>query len=504
MRYAEILNEYDRSKTSQAYGAKLLHKITNDLSMNAFPELHKVMTVLFYGLDVSKHDINTLPQGTKMSMAIYGKRYDIGPQNVAQVIQAITPSTIDDILQNIEDGDPTNNKQYAQWLTKMYANTNVRLEDIRSTMKEYLTKFEILKRKKLIKPPANDINRYPSVNNFMDVLDTYDLPEEDVPEVKGESTEVHKDADVRVIVPEDESAACYYGRGTRWCTAATQGSNYFNQYHRDGPLYILLPTKPGYDGEKYQLHFPSSQFMDETDTQIDIVNLLTNRFPNLKDFFLQVEPGLKDLIPFTPDEVLEPILKKIEEYGQEVLWETLSDWESQDDYYSQWQAEQALEKGYLLKDDGTPYNADTDFDDLPGEDDDEKEEALKELDIDWDRVHNDDDINNYHDYNSEADQYYRNVMSALETNPQEIREYAQELLDEGEIDELTIENLDNIMYFKINQELGYSRSYGRRESSPVADFIKEKVSIRWGVSKMTGDGPKAGDGKKGWKVEVHR
>lgn len=501
MRYAEILNEYDRSKTSQAYGAKLLHKLTTDLSMTSFNNLHKVMTVLFYGLDVSKHDIKTLPQGTKMSMDIYGQRYDISPQNVAQVIQAITPSAIDDILQNIESGDPTNNKQYTQWLTKMYANTNVRLEDIRSTMKEYLAKFEILKRKKLIKPPANDINRYPSVNNFMDVLDTYDLPEEDVPVDKGESKEIYKDADVRIIVPEDEPAACYYGRGTRWCTAATQGSNYFDRYHRDGPLYILLPTKPGYDGEKYQLHFPSNQFMDETDTQIDIVNLLKNRFPNLEDFFKQVEPDIKDLIPFTPDEVLKPILEKIKEYGQDALWDTLSDWEFNDDYYSTWQAEQAREKGYLLKDDGEPYNHDTDFQDLPGDDDDEKEESMNALDIDWDRVHGDDDINNYHDYNSEADQYYRNVMSALNSSPSEIRDYAQELLDEGEIDEINIGNLDNIMYFKINEELGYSRSYGRRESSPVADFIKEKVSVRWGLSK---NNPQGTQGGKGWQVEVHR
>ena len=89
-------------------------------------------------------------------------------------------------------------------------------------------------------------------------------------------------------------------------------------------------------------------------------------------------------------------------------------------------------------------------------------------------------------------------MTALNTSPADIREYAQDLLDEGEIDELDVRNLDNIMYFMINNELGYSRSYRNRESSPVADFIKEKVAIRWGVV----DG--ATKGEKGWNVTVHR
>ena len=487
MRYHEILNEYDRSRTAAAFGAKLLQKIVHDSSIINFQYLLNATRIIKFATHNARNPGN---DPTTFSVGMDGDRVSVNAANAQQVLQQYTPRILEVILIEIEAGDPTTNKQYVQWLAKMYANTNVKLEDLISTTKEYLTKFEILKRKKLIKPPANDINRYPSVNNFMDVLDTYDLPEEDVPVKKGESKEVYKDADVRIIVPENEDAACYYGRGTRWCTAATQGSNYFNQYHRDGPLYILLPTKPEYEGEKYQLHFPSGQFMDETDTGVDLVKLLTTRFPNLGDFFKQVEPEIKDLLVFTPDEVLAPILEKIKEIGQDVLWETISDWEMNDDYYSTWQAEQAREKDYLLKDDGEPYNHDTDFNDLPGEDEDEKDEARSRLDIDWDRVHEDDDLNNYLDYNQEAYYYERNVMNALNSGPEEIREYAQELMNDGEIDELDVSNLDNIMYFKINNELGYSKSYRNRESSPVADFIKEKVSIRRGA--------------KGWNVEVHR
>ena len=128
---------------------------------------------------------------------------------------------------------------------------------------------------------------------------------------RGDAKEVFNDDSVRIIVPQDKQAACYYGQGTRWCTAATGSQNYFDRYHRDGPLYILLPKKPTYDGEKYQLHFGTDQFMDEQDDPINLVEILTKRFPGTLEFFKKLEPRLSNLIIFAPDEVLQPVIEKI-------------------------------------------------------------------------------------------------------------------------------------------------------------------------------------------------
>jgi len=70
---------------------------------------------------------------------------------------------------------------------------------------------------------------------------------------KRKTNEVHKiikeegESDVNIILdtpnlivynPTTESGAKFYGRGTRWCTAANN-SNMFCYYNNEGPLYII-------------------------------------------------------------------------------------------------------------------------------------------------------------------------------------------------------------------------------------------------------------------------
>ena len=79
---------------------------------------------------------------------------------------------------------------------------------------------------------------------------------------------------------------------TRWCTSAP-GLTYFNGYIKDGPLYVVLPNddqgqvgkRTGLPKERYQFHFPSSQFMDRVDRQINLVEYLNGPMKELKGFF---------------------------------------------------------------------------------------------------------------------------------------------------------------------------------------------------------------------------
>ena len=68
--------------------------------------------------------------------------------------------------------------------------------------------------------------------------------------------------DWEVIIPITKTAACYWGEGTTWCTAAP-GANWFAKYNQEGPLYIFINKKD--PSEKYQLHWQSDQFMDVND-----------------------------------------------------------------------------------------------------------------------------------------------------------------------------------------------------------------------------------------------
>ena len=216
--------------------------------------------------------------------------------------KAVTDEQLADlVLDQIEKSDPTKNKEYAQALAKIYTQGQTQFEDMGSTLADYLTKFHKLKLKKAIPPPRNDFMRYDNVADFMSVVDEYPDVEE-LPKDKGQAREVYKDADLRIIVPMDQAGACYYGQGTKWCTAARQ-NNMFDRYNKQGELYIIIPAKPSYGGEKYQFHFSSGQFMDEQDRPINVVGLL-NRYPQLRKVFAQQaeEHGTVSFL-YTPEQL---------------------------------------------------------------------------------------------------------------------------------------------------------------------------------------------------------
>ena len=263
MRARQFIIEYDRAKTARAFTAKLVNQTLKD---------------------------PTAPAAVKQTIK------DIEPQQAAEMI----------LQKQIEPGDPTKQKKFAQALALKYANGLIKWEDVTSTLTDYLAKFFKLGLKKKLKPEHSDFNRYKDLKTFYDAVDTYPDPDENS-EVKGkgESKEVFDNEEMRIIVPKDEAAACYYGQGTRWCTAA-KNDNMFNMYNNEGPLYIILPKNPRYTGEKYQLHSDSDgyvQIMDEKDENVTPGELF-DRFSDkeFKDLVLKIAPKIKNNISDYPDD----------------------------------------------------------------------------------------------------------------------------------------------------------------------------------------------------------
>jgi hypothetical protein len=248
MRYNQlILLEYDRSKTAAAYGEKLLAVAVGDKWF------------------VQQYN-NALPGG-----------------NIKEIAKTNPEKVLDYLLTWIERGDPTPNKEYSQSIAKMYSNGLSKLEDVASTLADYLAKFDKLKRRKKILPPRNDFNRYRDLESFYDVVDEYPEEEEAKPEVKQNAKELYRDSKLIVTVPQDVQAACYYGQGTRWCTAGKNNNMYDYYTKGNRPLYVIIPRQQAYPGEKYQFHFETKQFMNELDQQIGPGGIakLVERFPEL-------------------------------------------------------------------------------------------------------------------------------------------------------------------------------------------------------------------------------
>jgi len=187
---------------------------------------------------------------------------------------------IDDSLYNtIINLDPTYNPQndnltyYSRWLLRK-ENVNI----IKKTREEDLYKirddisfYDKAKRANALPTNVKDINKL-DIIKLSDVV--FELGDEDIQSNTEKEKQIKKDAkkyelkDWLVILPETKEAACYYGKGTRWCTASEEFSAFEGYYDR-GKLYILINKQDPSD--KYQLHFEDAEFMNPVDKPVDAV-----------------------------------------------------------------------------------------------------------------------------------------------------------------------------------------------------------------------------------------
>ena len=226
----------------------------------------------------------------KLGTALLQKFRKEPPQWQARVTGAATDiddQALDYLLELIEKADPTKHKQYVPWIIRMYVNTpHMKFEDAVSKVSEPLNKFFKLVSKKQIPAPNNDIGRIKDLAQLVQVVDQYpDVVDQPKDVDRGKAKPYYEDGDMRIIIPQDTTAACYYGQGTKWCTAAAN-NNMFDRYNKSGEMYIIMPKKPAYVGEKFQFHFPSKQFMNEKDQRVNLRELRA-RFPQLADIFAQ-------------------------------------------------------------------------------------------------------------------------------------------------------------------------------------------------------------------------
>ena len=209
--------------------------------------------------------------------------------------------------------------EYTQWLIKQYlkllpkdgeevdkrelkAKLDLFFEDLYKTTED-LTKFDRFKNRL----GERDINKY-SIDSLFDAVKDFSLEK-----TKATSDE-KKEASKTFVFPGSElvydgpnwaitkvtdkgalgkEAACFFGgynQETRWCTSAP-GLQWFERYIKDGPLYQVfnksskVTEKTGLPSERYQFHFPSNQFMDINDRQIQLVDFLNGPGQEMKEYF---------------------------------------------------------------------------------------------------------------------------------------------------------------------------------------------------------------------------
>ena len=150
----------------------------------------------------------------------YGKKFS--PQNLDKISKTITP-------------------KYLDWVGKVFDEIN--FDNTFPLLVSSLNRFDNIS----TNLPLTDINQYKSFDELVNGIKNYDnRTRRDVTDVKGVNV-VFNDDKYFIVNPENYESSCYYGRGTKWCTAAETDSH-FRRYNEDGKLfYIIDKTKPSND-----------------------------------------------------------------------------------------------------------------------------------------------------------------------------------------------------------------------------------------------------------------
>jgi hypothetical protein len=148
--------------------------------------------------------------------------------------QKFVPNILNDIISNIKP-------KYLTWVGKVFDTIN--FEENFPKLVESLTKFDKISNNL----PKTDIHQYHNLSELLDVINIYEnRNRRDVKQVEGGNV-VFDDGRFFVVNPLDHKASCYYGKGTKWCTAA-ETDTHFKKYNEDGKLfYIIDRSKPTTD-----------------------------------------------------------------------------------------------------------------------------------------------------------------------------------------------------------------------------------------------------------------
>tara|TARA_B100000497_G_scaffold30040_1_gene35099 strand:- start:658 stop:2277 length:1620 start_codon:yes stop_codon:yes gene_type:complete len=120
-----------------------------------------------------------------------------------------------------------------------------------------------------------DINQFKTLDEIITAINNHENKvRRTVKSVDGADV-VYEDDRFTVVTPQTHKASCYYGAGTKWCTASMNGSTHFDNYNVDGKLFYILDKRAKsndkyykvallqkYDGDKTFYDAPDKSFKD--------------------------------------------------------------------------------------------------------------------------------------------------------------------------------------------------------------------------------------------------
>lgn len=172
--------------------------------------------------------------------------------------------TIEDVEELDPTGKPTEYVNYILTLIKKNYIPPHNFKDSKPFLKELMELYHEAKLKKILDPEWKDINKTTRTSKTFEEFTKYLMIEvkpalEEARERKEKNVNkgnykiIHEDNEFKYIEHFDTQSACYFGRGTLWCTSMTKTPNLFPEFKkRNYRVITMLPKNPIEKREKYQ------------------------------------------------------------------------------------------------------------------------------------------------------------------------------------------------------------------------------------------------------------
>jgi hypothetical protein len=162
---------------------------------------------------------------------------------------------------------------------------------INDNFNEYITKIgPALKQFEKISSnlPKTDINQYQSLDELLESLKKYEKRiRRNYNTVEG-GVVVFENDRFFVVNPLTHKTSCYYGRGTKWCTAA-DSDDQFNRHNSDGKLFYILDKSLPTSDVNYKV-----ALLQKFDGDSSFWNAIDTKMPG--KWFEQHNPQSKEII----------------------------------------------------------------------------------------------------------------------------------------------------------------------------------------------------------------
>jgi len=211
--------------------------------------------------------------------------------------QKFTPTNADRIIANVSP-------KFLNWIGKTFDAIN--FEENFAKLVAVLKKFEKISSNL----PKTDINQYDGLTELLTSLSEYESKSKrDIRKVQGGNV-VYEDDRFFIVNPLTQEASCYYGKGTKWCTAA-DSNHQFNQYNQDGKLFYILDKSLATSDPLYKV-------------------ALLKKFDGDMTFYDAKDETIKGGKWIAPGEKFDVIVAAIDKYLESEYSEQLKIWRDKD------------------------------------------------------------------------------------------------------------------------------------------------------------------------------